>query len=319
MVDVARSGSTRQRSHEGANHRVAECVRFDAEGEVRPPPAPRAACGGCEGVAPRERDSNRGSRCCPSRGAAASFIAWSSRGSSTHRRSQRASGSGASDTSGVAAGQSGKARVEGASTTRAAKILTSRVPRATPMPRVRERSPYRPERYLVEPADNRRGGASSSERFPGREPPASYAQVDVANLVARMHPRIGAPGDGRRDFLARGHSEGPLQSPLDGTQPRLRSPPAKVSAVGSGQAQAPPRSSSHARTPPMIPASLGTTITSSPMRRWFDAVIRFEFPPPRYRRSHYTSGAVRQRPAGRGGDQWTSPRRRRSCSPMWSS
>jgi hypothetical protein len=49
--------------------------------------------------------------------------------------------------------------------------------------------------------------------------------------MARVHARVGSPGDGRRRFFARGHGEGRFNLPLDGTQARLGGPPAKVSAI----------------------------------------------------------------------------------------
>ena len=104
----------------------------------------------------------------------------------------------------------------------------------------------------------------------------------MAHLVTRMHPCIGAARDGRRHFLARGHGERRFYLTLDGAQAGLGGPASKVRAVvAQVQAQAASAHSSHARTPPIIPASFGTTITSSPMRRRFEAVMRFELPPPR--------------------------------------
>ena len=104
----------------------------------------------------------------------------------------------------------------------------------------------------------------------------------MTDLVARVHARVGATGDRRHDVLARGHGEVRLDLALDCTQAGLGGPAAKVRAVvAEVQAQAASAHSSHARTPPMMPASLGTTITSSPMRRRFEAVMRLELPPPR--------------------------------------
>ena len=104
----------------------------------------------------------------------------------------------------------------------------------------------------------------------------------MADLMARVYAGVGAPGDRYRCLLARGHGQRRFNLPLDGAQARLGRPPAKVSAVVTQvEAQAPHAHSSHARTPPIMPASLGTTMTSSPMRCRFDAVIRFELPPPK--------------------------------------
>ena len=104
----------------------------------------------------------------------------------------------------------------------------------------------------------------------------------MTDLVTRMNPRVGATGNRRHDLFARGHGEGRFDLSLDRAQAGLGGPAAKISAVVSQvQAQTPHAHSPHARTPPIMPASLGTTITSSPMRRRFEAVMRFELPPPR--------------------------------------
>ena len=104
----------------------------------------------------------------------------------------------------------------------------------------------------------------------------------MTDLVTRMNPRVGTTGDRRHDVFARGHGQRRLDLTLDGTQSRLCGPTPKVGAVvAQVEAQAPRAHSSHARTPPMMPASLGTTITSSPMRRRFEAVMRLELPPPK--------------------------------------
>ena len=53
----------------------------------------------------------------------------------------------------------------------------------------------------------------------------------MTDLMARVHARVGASGNGRRHLFARGHGEGRFDLPLDGTQARLGGPPAKVSAI----------------------------------------------------------------------------------------
>ena len=104
----------------------------------------------------------------------------------------------------------------------------------------------------------------------------------MTDLVAGMYASVCASGYRRRHLLARGHGQRRLDLTLDGTQSRLCGPTPKVGAVvAQVEAQAPRAHSSHARTPPMMPASLGTTITSSPMRRRFEAVMRLELPPPK--------------------------------------
>ena len=104
----------------------------------------------------------------------------------------------------------------------------------------------------------------------------------MTDLVARMNSRVRATGDRRHDLFARGHGQRRFNLTLDGAQARLSGPASKIGAVvAQVEAQAPRAHSSHARTPPMMPASLGTTITSSPMRRRFEAVMRLELPPPK--------------------------------------
>ena len=137
---------------------------------------------------------------------------------------------------------------------------------------------------LVESADNRRGhGLVAGLPSPGRQAhPGGLGNVRVTDLVTRMNSRISTTGDRRRDFFARGHGQRRLDLTLDGAQSGLGGPASKIGAVvAQVEAQAPRAHSSHARTPPMMPASLGTTITSSPMRRRFEAVMRLELPPPK--------------------------------------
>ena len=104
----------------------------------------------------------------------------------------------------------------------------------------------------------------------------------MTHLVTRVNPRVSTTGDRRHDLFARGHGEGRFNLALDCAQAGLGCPASKVSAVVAEiEAQALRAHSSHARTPPIMPASLGTTITSSPMRRRFEAVMRLELPPPK--------------------------------------
>ena len=137
---------------------------------------------------------------------------------------------------------------------------------------------------LVESADNRGGhGLVVGIPSPGRQSrPGALGNVRMTHLVTRMNPRVGTTGDRRHDLFARGHGEGRFKLALDGAQAGLGGPASKIGAVvAQVEAQAPRAHSSHARTPPIMPASLGTTITSSPMRRRFEAVMRLELPPPR--------------------------------------
>ena len=100
IVNVSRTlADEEQGPHQGANHRVTEGVRLDAEDE-----GSLSVTLGAQGTQGPDR---RGSLARPTEpkevvfpeeGGPASFMAASSSASSTHRRSQRPSGSGLSDT-----------------------------------------------------------------------------------------------------------------------------------------------------------------------------------------------------------------------------
>lgn len=58
-----------------------------------------------------------------------------------------------------------------------------------------------------------------------------FAEVQVDSLPARVHSRIGAPGNNRAHARTADQSERLFQGSLDGAQIRLHSPPAEVGAV----------------------------------------------------------------------------------------
>ena len=134
---------------------------------------------------------------------------------------------------GVGAPKRGEARVE--ARVDDGRRVDAHVARAV---RGRQVTPTRaftvaPREDLVEPAHDGRGrGRVRAFPSPGGKPrPGLVADVEVADLVARVHARVGAPGDRRRDLLARSHGEGRLDLALDCTQAGLGGPPAKVGAV----------------------------------------------------------------------------------------
>ena len=112
----------------------------------------------------------------------------------------------------------------------------------------------------------------------------------MGDLVPGVHSRVRAPRDRGRHRLAHQGGQHGLELALDGAQSRLGRPAVEARAV-VGEVDADPHPflprgggrrahNSHARTPPMMPASLGTMMMSSPIFARFAAVIRFELPPP---------------------------------------
>ena len=115
----------------------------------------------------------------------------------------------------------------------------------------------------------------------------------MGDLVPGVHSGVRAPRDRGRHRLAHQGGQHGLELALDGAQSRLGGPAVEARAV-VGEVDADPHPflprgggrggrrahNSHARTPPVKRAALGTMMVSSPIFARFAAVIRFELPPP---------------------------------------